>query len=238
MDLETVRDMNEPQGYSRFEYEYKVLQKLVDLENENKEQNKIIGELMEIKSELETEIDDIRNVSSEYKEANKELKATLEVERNSLQFLSSRVENLSRSSKDNDQRSFYGFSAYESTSSTAPTGSTIILRHTLLNEGGCYNTGTGQFTAPVDGIYIFHATLCIKGSSKFIFVAFMADEEVLGRFASNDKDFNSCHSGSALARLQRGSHMFLQVTSASSGSVLNDDDTRHTNSFSGFIVGI
>ena len=230
--------MDEPQTYSRFEYEYKVLQKLVDLENANKEQNKINGELMKKNMDLETEIDDIKNVSSEYKEANKELEAALEVERNSLQSLSSRVENLSRSSKDNDQRSFYGFSAYESTSSTAPKGSTIVLTRTRLNEGDAYDTRTGQFTAPVDGIYIFHATLCIHSSSKYIHAAFMAGGEVLlGRFASVDKDWDSCHSGSALARLQKGSQVFLRVTDVSSGSVLIDD-SNHMNSFSGFLVGM
>ena len=229
--------MDEPQTYSRFEYEYKVLQKLVDLETANIEQNKIIGELMKRNTELETEIDNIKNVSSEYKEANTELKAVLEVERNTIQSLSTRFDNLSRAYKDAEPRPFYGFSAYESASSTVSVGSTIVLRRTRLNEGGSYNTGTGVFTAPIDGIYIFHATLCIHSGSKYIFVAFMAGEEVLGRFASNDKVFDSCHSGSALARLQKGSHVFLRVTGASSGSTLRDDG-QHMNSFSGFLVGM
>lgn len=228
--------LDEPKSYSRFDYEYKVLQKLVDLENANREQNQRIAELTKKNSDLETEIKDVKNVSSEYKEANMELEAALEVERNAIQSLTSRVENLSSSSNYNDQRSFYGFSAYESTSSTVPKGSTIVLRHTRLNEGGCYNIGTGHFTAPVDGIYIFHATLCIKPDSKFIFVAFMAEEEVVGRFASNDKDYNSCHSGSALARLQKGNRVFLRVTVVSSGPTLFDD-YKHMNSFAGFLVG-
>ena len=239
MDLDPVRDVNERQGYmySRFEYEYEVLQKLVDLENENKEQNKINEELMKKNTELKTEIDGIKNVSSEYKEAYTELRDALKVERHSLQFLTSRFEKLSSSSKGGDQRSFYGFSAYESSSKTVSVGNTIVLSRVRLNEGDAYDTRTGQFTAPVDGIYIFHATLCIYCCSKYIYVAFMAGEEVLGRFASNDKDYQSCHSGSALARLQKGSHVFLRVTDASSGSVLYDDIIR-MNSFSGFLVGV
>ena len=256
--------MSEPKSYSRFEYEYKVLQKLVDLENTKKEQNqtlvdvenakkeqnqKLVGlenanreqkqindEQMKKNSDLETEIDNIKNVSSEYKEANKELKAVLKVERNAIQSLSTRFDNLSRASKDTEPRPFYGFSAYESASSTASMGSTIVLRRTHLNEGGSYNTGTGLFTAPIDGMYIFHATLCIHSGGKHIFVTFMAGEEVLGRFAAVDT-YDSCHSGSALARLQKGSQVCLRVTHASSGSTLRDDGHR-MNSFSGFLVGM
>ena len=236
MDLDPVRDTNESQAYSRFEYEYRVLQKLVDLENENKEQNQKIEELMEKKLEIETEIDDIRNVS---KETIVTLQNALEVSNNAVGYLTTRVENFTslRSSTDGDPRPFYGFSAYESASSTAPKGSTIVLRHTRLNEGGAYNTETGHFTAPVDEIYILHATLCIKDRGKILYVAVMADEEVIGGVVTTDTVWNLCTSGSALARLQKGTKVFLRVNASSSGAVLRDDNV-HINRFLGYLLGM
>lgn len=39
---------------------------------------------------------------------------------------------------------------------------TIIFEDVLLNQGGRYNSKTGQFTAPVDGIYVFSWTIVTK----------------------------------------------------------------------------
>ena len=226
MMVRPVFAQKEPQCSSRFDYEYKVVQKLVDLENSNRKHDKIIEELLKKNLALETEIEDIKNVSketiatlqSEYKETNKELKS-----------LGSRFE-------DSVPSSFYGFSAYESASRSASVGSTIVLGRTHLNEGGAYNNGTGQFKALVDGIYIFHATLCTYTGGNYIYATFMAGEEVLGRLAANDKDWSTCQSGSALARLQKGIKVYLKVTAVSSGAVLLDNSNR-MNSFSGFLVG-
>ena len=223
---------NEPQCSSRFDYEYKVVQKLVDLENANKEQKQkltdlenankeqkqINEEIMKKHAQLESEVDNTRNVASECRQANDELKDALEVLNNTIQ-------------------SFHGFSAYDSTTKSPTKGSSIVFRRTQLNEGDLYNTETGQFTVPVDGIYVFHATLCTHSPDISIYAAFMGDKEVLGMLASSEKDYNSCHSGSALARLQKGSKVYLQVTYISSGPVLFDDKY-HMNSFSGFLVAL
>ena len=245
MMVSPVFSQNEPQCTSRFDYEYKVVQKLVDLENSKREQDKMIEELMKKNSILETEIESIRNVSketivtltSEFKETNKEIKAALEVARDAIDSLTTRVENLSSSFKGSAPRPFYGFSAYESASRSASVGSTIVLRRTRLNEGAAYITDTGQFMAPVDGIYIFHATLCTTTGGNYIYAAFLAGEEVIGRLAANDKDWDTCQSGSAVARLQKGINVYLKVTYVISGTVLRDD-SNHLNSFSGFLVGM
>ena len=100
-------------------------------------------------------------------------------------------------------------------------GSTIVLGQTRLNEGGAYNTGTGYFTTPVDGIYIFHATLCTYTGGNYIYAALMAGEETIGRLAANDQDWGTCQSGSALARLQKGIKVYLKST-ASSGTVTDN----------------
>ena len=241
MMISPVFLQDEPQCSSRFDYEYKVVQKLVDLENSKREQDKII--LMKKNSVLETEIENIRNASietiatlqSKYKETNKEMKAALEVSRDAIDSLTTQVENLSSSFKESVPRPFYGFSAYESASRSVPNGRTIVLRRVLLNEDGAYNTGTGQFITPADGIYIFHATLCTN-PGHCIYAAFMAGEEVIGRLATNDEDTDTCQSGSATAHLQKGIKLYLKVTTVYTGTLLLDD-SNHMNSFAGFLVG-
>ena len=236
---------NEPQCSSRFDYEYKVVQKLVDLENFKTEQNEINKQLMRRNKDLETEIENLRNSSkeailnlqSECKEANKEFKANLEVANNAIEALATKVENLSNLPKDGASRHFYGFSAYQCSTTRLLKGSTIVLTRTRLNEDSVYNSGAGQFTAPVSGVYVFHATLCTNTGGSFIYVAFMADGEVIGRFSTNDNALDICTSGSALARLQKGNKVYLQVTLVSSGTVLRDD-SNHMNSLSGFFVGL
>ena len=233
-----VFSRNEPQCSSRFDYEYKVVQKLVDLENYRIQQDKTIEELMKKTSDLETEIESIRSVSKEtIATLRSELKETvdgLKVEANALK---SRDDNLDNSLKDKVPKFFYGFSAYESASRGINSGNTVVFAKTRLNEGSVYNTGTGNFIAPVDGIYTFHSTLCTNAGNKCVYAAFMAGDEDIGRVVANDKDWDTCGSGSTLARLRKGMNVYLKVTLACTGTELRDGNN-HMNTFLGFLVGI
>ena len=58
------------------------------------------------------------------------------------------------------------FSAWNVGGASALTGS-IILNTVILNTGGHYSTGTGRFTAPVAGRYLFSFTGFIENDSSF-----------------------------------------------------------------------
>ena len=57
------------------------------------------------------------------------------------------------------------FHAYRSTSVSYSVNNNVIFNAEKWDEGGCYDTSTGVFTAPVAGIYMFTCTVLVSGSS-------------------------------------------------------------------------
>jgi hypothetical protein len=57
------------------------------------------------------------------------------------------------------------FTAYKSATSTTSAVNTIVYDATYLNNGNHYSTSTGQFTAPIDGMYQFTSVSLSTGGS-------------------------------------------------------------------------
>ena len=133
------------------------------------------------------------------------------------------------------QQPSYAFSAYDLSASRPSAGTTLVFAKTHLNENSVYNTATGKFIAPVDGVYVFHATLHVNGDKKYIYVEFNAGGKAIGRFKVGDDYINASSSGSAIARLQKETEVYLKVTSAISGSSFRED-TFGMSTFSGHIL--
>ena len=115
------------------------------------------------------------------------------------------------------QQPSYAFSAYDLSASRPSTGGTLVFAKTHLNEDGAYSTTRGTYTAPSNGIYVFHATLTSSQSKKIVYVEFRAGEQAIGRFWLLDDYYSVTSSGSATARLQKGTEVYLKVTSVASG---------------------
>lgn len=64
-----------------------------------------------------------------------------------------------------------GFTAYASANLTNVTGNSVIydviFDSTSRNDGTCYNTSTGVFTAPSTGLYSFNTALFLQSGSSF-----------------------------------------------------------------------
>ena len=116
-------------------------------------------------------------------------------------------------------------------------GDTIVFTKTRLNENEAYDTSTGIYTTPCDGIYQFHATLAMPyGSSKYyIFVAFKAGGTSIGAFSIDSANYDISASGSALARLQKDTKVALKVTWWRSKFKFANDEYRMP-SFSGHLI--
>ena len=110
-----------------------------------------------------------------------------------------------------------------------------MFTKSLVNEEGVYSTTTGKFTAPCDGVYEFHATLASNQNKKRIYVEFKAGDVAIGRFGVGDYYYGIGNSGSAIARLRKGTEVYLRVTYKNTGFRVVDDALR-MNTFSGHII--
>ena len=55
------------------------------------------------------------------------------------------------------------FYAYRNNDSGQKSAGDQVFHATRVNNGSCYNTSNGRFTAPVDGFYLFSASLQLYG---------------------------------------------------------------------------
>ena len=57
------------------------------------------------------------------------------------------------------------FHAYKSDDPNLVSSGTYVFNSTFTNIGNCYDTTTGRFTAPVNGVYVFSTTLQMYGAN-------------------------------------------------------------------------
>ena len=133
------------------------------------------------------------------------------------------------------QTQYYAFSAQDLSASRPSIGDTLVFSQTLLNEDGVYSTATGKYTAPCDGVYEFHSTLVSGQVRKGVWVEFKAGGLVFGRFNVLDYHYIISSSGSAIARLRKGTEIYLRVTDVSSGFRF-EESTNYMNTFSGHLI--
>ena len=81
---------------------------------------------------------------------------------------------------------------------------------------------------------MFSSQLCID-SGNYAAVNFVANGNRIGAMDSGDNNFPTCSSGIALAQLQKGHQIWLQVTYTSI-SIRNTDETGGFNSFAGYLI--
>lgn len=89
---------NEPQCYSRFDYEYKVVQKLVELENSQRQQ-------LEIYKVLQTEFENFKSQLAAVESVNKNLRADFSKVKDRNNYLDTELQNIknrSRQTEGND----------------------------------------------------------------------------------------------------------------------------------------
>lgn len=132
-------------------------------------------------------------------------------------------------------RKAYSFSAYWLSDTSPANNDAIVFTRTLYDTGNVYNNRTGKFTAPVTGIYIFTATLCISSSS-WMTLQFVADGTRIGAFAAGDANYWTCSSGSATALLLKGSAVWLRAHDTNAGERLVNNGDNAFNGFTGTMI--
>lgn len=128
------------------------------------------------------------------------------------------------------------FYAYMGSSESNPS-----LHHTLIfnvvktNVGGGYNSYTGSFTAPVDGVYVFSYSVRVCCNSA-VSVEIVKNGNPEGAIIADSEKANDLSSGIAVISAVKGDAIFVRThgTSGSRGSIYND--SLGSSSFSGWLV--
>jgi len=121
-----------------------------------------------------------------------------------------------------------------------PTGtsytsdSVMKFSKVLLDEGGGYDSSTGVFTAPVAGLYLFTAQLCVeKGQS--LYSQITKNGNALQRSRVYQSGSNQCCNAEAVDVLLKGDIISLRAT-PSNGAKIQKERRTIFNTFSGFLL--
>ncbi|KAJ8302277.1 hypothetical protein KUTeg_021264 [Tegillarca granosa] len=106
------------------------------------------------------------------------------------------------------------FTALKSSSSTKD--GVIRFENVLLNEGNGYNSATGEFTAPTDGVYVFSWTIITK-ETEAVCADLFVDGSRKGRLLADARGGNTSNamddsaSNTIAIRLTRGQKASIKV---------------------------
>ncbi|KAK3780727.1 hypothetical protein RRG08_050692 [Elysia crispata] len=126
------------------------------------------------------------------------------------------------------------FSAAVESEYTIASGDQLVFSQVLTNEGNAYNRSTGEFTAPRDGLYVFHLVLEIGRGGAVGEITMKASGQILAKMYTQDKDFGDQGSISSVRRLQRGDVVSVHVFLAGGASPMVFGEKLCV--FSGFLV--
>jgi len=129
------------------------------------------------------------------------------------------------------------FNANTPTDKHPTTKQVIVFSHPVFNIGNAYNSGTGVFTAPVTGVYMFTAHFCIQNSKNWFYAFVREEENIVVKGLMYDKDQYNCASASAVVLLQEHERLWVECRSDPGADVLYDA-THYMNSFSGSLLHV
>ncbi|WAR31323.1 C1QL4-like protein [Mya arenaria] len=275
-------DMNEPRCYSRFDYEEKMLEKMVRTEIKMEE---LLGKLdalgkrqMHVETEVDSSVEDIHalekrlthaetevdtsvkdsqvlkkrltQLETELDNSTKEIhglekkhdiekeksvkaihdleerynslqtdlkknenttKSYFDVREKSLEVFDQRLDAISKNITEGMHQSPVAFFAILSTDlRTTSSFQTLVFTKVVTDVGGGYNPGTGVFTTPVDGLYVFSTSVMVNLSTSTTFAHIRIDKnggKVAYLYANDsDGDFETV-SGTIILSLKVGDNV-------------------------------
>ena len=111
----------------------------------------------------------------------------------------------------------------------------IVFSHPVFNIGNAYNSGTGVFTAPVTGVYMFSAHFCFVHTKVWYYAFVREEENVIVKGFMYDSANQNCATASAVILLQQQERLWVECTYDPGADIFHESSyTRNT--FSGSLL--
>ncbi|XP_052788754.1 collagen alpha-1(X) chain-like [Mya arenaria] len=229
-------DENEPRCYSRFDYDEKMLEKMVKTEIKMEEILAKLEVLEKRQTNVETEVDnsvkETHGLAKKHDDLKTELdnskaavetfenmtKSDIDGLRKSIEMKVQRLDAMFTNSTESKLQAPIAFFARVSSSFTSSRGQTIVFDSVVTDVGGGYNPETGVFTAPAEGLYVFSITVMVQMSSSGSSAYFSLkknDIPVMWLYANDKDSVYETPSGTGLLFLQVGDT--VRLTTQNSG---------------------
>ncbi|XP_053405010.1 C1q-related factor-like [Mercenaria mercenaria] len=221
---------------SKYDFEEKILEKLVRMEYQM-ERMKIEGleraeNMAKTKTEVATALETLDQSVAKIKSKLEEESTAFEQKMTeTVGKMMKRVENVAEASTIPK----IVFKARLNSHMTVTSGVYIVFPTTLLNEGGAYDSSSGIFTAPVNGTYMFNVIFCVF-AGKSLYIDIMVDDTKTAPVVFRNSANNACHSAVTVEVLTVGQRVGIQVLSTRTGNVIYHGSSTRWNTFSGTLL--
>ncbi|XP_053400228.1 cerebellin-3-like [Mercenaria mercenaria] len=220
---------NEP-VCSRFDYEEKLLEKMVRTEIKVEQ---MVEEMKKTKESVATIATDIQQRAEN-------------VESNSIRLQGLINDTLTRFAEDIGEEKnkltalaekvtpvpVVAFHARRSSTVTVSSGGTVVFDTVLMNEGESYDRATGVFTAPYNGLYYFAAHVCNQGNKDVQYAIVVDNNQLTSSTQYDDNSVYSCSSVNAVVVMKSADRAWIKCTDSSTFY----NDGRRWNSFVGSLL--
>ncbi|XP_060587496.1 heavy metal-binding protein HIP-like [Ruditapes philippinarum] len=228
--LTSGRNCEEPHC-SKYDFEEKVLEKMVRME----------FKMENMKSEVELCVKRVESikmeVSDQMKTNEQELEKGLEASMKEVSGVTAEVK-----TKLNEFKGLtdtvtltVAFKARLNAIVSVENSQVIVFPTVLFNEADAYNLGTGKFTAPVNGLYMFSLAFCVY-PQKILIVGIMIEGTRYTTSLFRGDDSYGCSSADTVAIVTAGQKIWVEVLpGGNTGTIINQDAYRW-NTFSGALI--
>ncbi|WAQ99664.1 hypothetical protein MAR_024037 [Mya arenaria] len=219
---------SEPRCPNKFQYDEQLLEKMIRMEIKFEEYEKKLEQAIALFNKSKLDVD------KSIVEGKNEMKALgMQIEHKHVQFEKQMDVDLQKLKNLADEAIVPNvlFRAENPTNLHNP--SPIVFTRTVYNFRNGYDNGTGVFTVPVDGTYLFTMHLCSDVRKTVHYHLVVDDQAHLGGMHGS-LDYNSCSSADVIVPLKTNSKVF--VKSSYSGDVLYENRSDRRNIFSGVLL--
>ncbi|XP_045180009.2 heavy metal-binding protein HIP-like [Mercenaria mercenaria] len=256
-----LRVNSEEPHCSKYDFEEKVLEKMVRIEFQMERMKSEIEQSVKVVENKKTEVDaTLKNVDQQLEDYSNnieklealgtkisdtltakqhELEKDIDekiakLENKTLETLQAKIQEL-QALKDEAVTPTVAFKARLNTNSAAPAGHTFVFSTVLFNEGDAYSSRTGKFTATTSGTYLFTVVFCVF-SSKGLTIGIMVDGNKYTVASFYGDGNHGCSTADTVAVLTAGQIIWVQASSGSSSGVVIAQDGIRWNTFSGTLI--